>query len=293
MGARAGKLVLHALPGPVTVVFELDEDALTQAGKDLDEDVFDLLYADGSLGVRYPDNPVACAILAQTRSPVVAPSANPAGREPAETPQQVLNYFEGKIDAVVDAPGFNSVYRKSSTVVKIGKRGIQILREGAIASDRIREWSTVRILFVCTGNTCRSPMAAGFCRKYFSDILGCPVDEFDELGYKVGSAGIAALDGISASGHAVEVCHKHRIDLKSHRSRQLTPRDIEQSDLIFTMSQSHRTYILQMHPLASHKCFMLDPKGDIADPVGLGVDAYRNCFRQISENIIEKRGDIL
>lgn len=293
MGAKARKLVQHALPGPVTVVFELDERALKQARKNLGKNVFGLLYADGTLGVRYPDNPVACAILSQAQSPVVAPSANPAGQDPAKTSQQVLDYFEGKIDAIVDAPCFGSVYQQSSTVVKIGKDGVRVLREGAIPSDQIRDWSTLRILFVCTGNTCRSPMAAGFCRKFFSDILGCRVDELDGLGYKIDSAGIATLDGLPASDHAVEVCHKQRIDLTSHRSSQLTLQDIEQSDLIFTMSQSHRAYVLQMHPSASQKCFMLDPKKDIRDPVGLDVGAYRDCFRQISENIIEKKGDIL
>ena len=204
-----------------------------------------------------------------------------------------MSYFDGKIDAVVDAPGFGSIYQQSSTVVKIGRQGVQVLREGAISTDQIRGWSTLRILFVCTGNTCRSPMAAAFCRKFFSNILGCSVDELDKFGYKIDSAGIAALNGVPASGHAVEVCQQQRIDLTDHQSRQLTPQDVEQSDLIFAMSQSHRAYILQMHPLASHKCFMLNPKSDIRDPIGLDVDAYRDCFRQISENIIERKGDIL
>lgn len=293
MDARVRKLVQNAFPGPVTIVFELDERALKRARKKLGKDVFGLLYAEGTLGVRYPDNPVACAVLSQTQSAVVAPSANPAGQEPANTARQVLNYFEGKIDAVVDAAGFGSVYQQNSTVVKIGRDGIRVLREGAVSSDQIREWSTLQILFVCTGNTCRSPMAAGFCRKFFSDNLGCSVDELEELGYKIGSAGIAALDGIPASSDAVEVCREQRIDLTSHRSHQLTLRDIEQSDLIFTMSQSHRDCILQMHPSALRKCFMLDSHKEIRDPVGLGVDVYWDCFRQISGNIIERKGDIL
>jgi len=293
MGARARKLVQHALPGPVTIVFELDKNALKRAKKNLDKNIFNLLYADDTLGVRYPDNAVASAILSQAKSPVVAPSANPAGQEPATTAQQVLNYFEGKIDVVVDAPDCGCTYQQSSTVVKIGKKNIEVLREGAVPADLIREWSTLRILFVCTGNTCRSPMAAGFCREFFSDILDCSVDELDELGYKIDSAGIATLDGLPASGHAVEVCRKQRIDLTSHRSRQLTLQDIQQSDLIFTMSQSHRAYILQMCPLSSQKCFMLDPKEDIQDPVGLNAEVYRNCFCQISENIIARKGDFL
>ncbi|MEN8127230.1 MAG: L-threonylcarbamoyladenylate synthase [Planctomycetota bacterium] len=293
MGMKAWKLVQNALPGPVTVVFELDERVLKYTAEHISKDVFELLYVDGTLGIRYPANPVACAVLSQTQSPVVAPSANPAGQDPAQTAQQVLDYFEGRIDAVVDAPDFGCTYKKSSTVVKVGKRDIEVLREGAVSIDQIREWSTVRILFVCTGNTCRSPMAAGFCRKYFSDILGCHVDGLADLGYIIDSAGIAAFEGAPASRHAIEVCREQQIDLTSHRSRQLTLQDIEQSDLIFTMSRSHRASIVQSLPSASKKCFMLDPKNEIQDPIELDMDVYRTCFCQISENIREKKSEIL
>ena len=293
MSLRMRKLVRHAFPGPVTIVFDLDKQALKLARKNLGKDIFDLLYADGTLGVRYPDNPIACAILSQAKSPIVAPSANPAGQEPAQTAQKVKDYFEGRIDAIMDAPAFESTYHQSSTVVKIGKNEISVLREGAVSADQIREWSTVRILFVCTGNTCRSPMAEGFCRKYFSDILSCQVDDLTNLGYKISSAGIAAFEGAPASRHAVEVCRERQIDLTGHQSRQLTLQEVDQSDLIFVMSRNHRSYIVQSVPSAVDKSFLLDPKGDVQDPVGFNIDVYRACFQQISENIKKKKGDIL
>ena len=293
MNARVRKLVQNAFPGPVTVVFELDDEALRQAKKNLPKSTFELLYTDGTLGVRYPACPVTCAILAAAQSPVVAPSANPAGSAPAVTAKEVFGYFDGKIECIVEIPDFTADLKQSSTVVKIGGRDIQILREAAVSACQIRAWATIRVLFVCTGNTCRSPMAAGFCRKYFSDNLNCPVDELDRFGYIIDSAGVAACEGVPASRHAVEVCRGQQIDLSGHQSCQLTPGDIEQSDVIFTMSRNHRDSIVQLLPSASEKCFVLDDTSDILDPIGSGIDVYRSCFRQIGNSIMKKKERVL
>jgi tRNA threonylcarbamoyl adenosine modification protein (Sua5/YciO/YrdC/YwlC family) len=293
MSLKARKLVQNAFPGPVTIVFELDDEALRQAEKNLPKSTFELLYTGGTLGVRYPACPVTCAILAEAKSPIVAPSANPAGLAPATTAKEVLGYFDGKIEYIVEIPDFEADFKQSSTVVKVGKRDIQILREGAVSACRIRKWATLRILFVCTGNTCRSPMAAGFGQKYFSDNFGCPVDELEHFGYIIDSAGVAACEGVPASRHAVEVCRAQQIDLSGHRSHQLTLGDIEQSDIIFTMGQHHWDSIVQLLPSASGKCFVLDETTDILDPIGSGIGVYQDCFRQICDSIMKKKEEIL
>jgi tRNA threonylcarbamoyl adenosine modification protein (Sua5/YciO/YrdC/YwlC family) len=293
MSARARKLVHHAFPGPVTIVFELSEKNLKQLGKSLPAPVMDLLYRDGTLGVRYPAHPVACAILSQTQFPIVAPSANVSGQPPAVNAEQVAGYFEGQIDCIVDVPLRDAAYNKSSTVVKVGQRDIQILRQGAVPAEKIREWTTLRILFVCTGNTCRSPMAAGFCRKYFADILGCSVDELSRFGYIINSAGIAAFEGVPASRDAVEICRQQRIDVTDHRSRPLTLDEIEKSDIIYVMSQSHWENVVRLLPSAKDKCFVLDRTGDIDDPVGWDRDVYQECFNRIKKAITGRTNEIL
>ena len=289
MSLKARKLVQHAFPGPVTVVFELDDEALSRVKQNLPKGVFEVLYSGRTLGVRYPACPITCAILSNAQSPVVAPSANPAGLTPATTAKEVQDYFDGEIEYLVEIPGFEADFKQSSTVVKVGKRDIQVLREGAVPACRIRKWSTIRILFVCTGNTCRSPMAAGFCRKYFSDNLGCSVDELEHFGYIIDSAGVAAYEGIPASRHAIEVCRIEKVDLSDHQSRQLTLEDIEKSDVIFTMSRNHRDSIVRLLPSASEKCFILDETSDILDPIGLDIVVYQDCFQQICDNIIKKK----
>lgn len=290
---KAQKLVQNAFPGPVTIVFELDDEALRQVTESLPKDLYETLYSGQTLGVRYPACQITCEILAQAHSPIVAPSANPGGSPPATSVKEVLGYFDGEIESVVEIPDFEANFKQSSTVVKVGKEDIQILREGAVPASQIQKWTTIRLLFVCTGNTCRSPMAAGFCRKYFADNLGCQVDELEHFGYIIDSAGIAACQDAPASRDAVEVCRAHEIDLSFHQSRQLTLIDIEQSDVILTMSRYHRDSIVQSFPTALEKCFMLDEVADIMDPMGSGIDVYRDCFQQICDNIIKKKKEIL
>ena len=293
MSARAAKLVAHALPGPLTVVFDLKPDQIAAQEVILGAEAAGLLYRDGTIGVRFPDNPAACAILAAAGCPVVAPSANPAGKAPATSAEQVKSYFDRQIDAIVDASASGCEYKQSSTVVRADGKNIAILRQGAVPEARIRELTTIRVLFVCTGNTCRSPMAEGLAKGYFSDIFGCSVDALDDFGYKVSSAGVAAMPGMPASSESVRVCRQNGIDLSGHQSALLTVADVDESDIIFVMADSHRRAILASVPQAGEKCVLLDEQGDIADPIGQGLEAYQRCYEQIKKAIRQRTSEIL
>jgi len=287
---RACKLIENCWPGPVTVVFELSEADLAEQKKRVSEEVFDLLYQGGTLGVRCPDNPVAIALLGACKWPVVAPSANLSGQKPAVTADGVLTYLNGRVDMIL-APEDESdacQHRINSTVVKISSGNISILREGAVKIEDIERMSLMRILFVCTGNTCRSPMGEYFCKKYIAEKLECNVDELEKKGYKVVSAGVFGVDGAPASSEVVDICNRKGIDSSGHQSRLLTVEMVEESDIIFTMTRSHGRGVLSLCPQAESKCFLLDGEMDVPDPIGGGVDVYNECACRI-ERALDNR----
>ncbi len=276
---RACKLIENCWPGPVTVVFELSEPDLSEQKKRVDEEIFNLLYQGGTLGVRCPDNPIAIALLSACSRPVVAPSANLSGQEPALTADEVLAQLDGRVDMVIAPNDESNVcrYQLNSTVVKISSGNISILREGAVKMGDIENMSSMQILFVCTGNTCRSPMGEYFCKKYIAEKLECNVDELEKKGYKVVSAGVYGMDGAPASREVIDICKQKGIDASSHHSRLLTAEMVEESDIIFAMTRGHGRGILSMSPQAESKCFLLDGDNDIPDPIGGGFDVYNKC----------------
>jgi protein-tyrosine-phosphatase len=168
-----------------------------------------------------------------------------------------------------------------------------ILREGVYTGKDIAEMSLIRILFVCAGNTCRSPMAAAFCRKKIAENMDCTVDETEARGYKITSAGLTAGAGMPASDEAIGICARKGIDLSGHRSQPLTSVEVEASDYIFAMSESHREQIIEMCPVVSQKCLLLDAGSEIGDPIGAGVDVYDKCAKQIENALAERMDEIL
>lgn len=127
------------------------------------------------------------------------------------------------------------------------------------------------LLFVCTGNTCRSPMAERLMRHL---CRGVP-------GWSFSSAGLFALDGAPASEEAVKVLREKDLDLSDHRSRMLTPEMLEAADRVVPMTRSHRGLIVEAHPAAAEKTRTLhsfritEPEADVMDPFGGTLDTYR------------------
>jgi len=136
------------------------------------------------------------------------------------------------------------------------------------------------VIFVCTGNVCRSPMAAGL----FYDRL---VREGAERRVRVRSAGIWALEGQPASAYALQVMNEHGLDISAHRGRNLTQQDVDDADLILVMTQRHADIIARTMQHAAGKVYLLSEMAgqplDIEDPYGGSLLEYRRTAAELAD----------
>lgn len=142
----------------------------------------------------------------------------------------------------------------------------------------------ITILFVCTGNTCRSPMAAGILK----DLL--KKSEHSSKDIEVKSAGISVIQKGQANPKSIKVTKDMDIDISNHTTKALTEKLVDKADLILTMTQSHKQQILIVQPQARDKVFTLlefiREEGsveniDIYDPFGLPEDEYEKTAQQL------------
>ena len=139
------------------------------------------------------------------------------------------------------------------------------------------------ILFVCTGNICRSPMAEGIFRRA---VEGRGT-------YRVLSAGLGAMEGQPPSPYAVQAVKELGIDISGQRSRMLTPELVHHADYIFGMTHSHIDTVMLLYPQAAEKTFLVRDfdetldifEKDISDPIGGSYDVYLNCRDQIEQGL--------
>ena len=291
VGIKAQKLIDNTWPGPLTIVFEMENNDLSKQKIEFPDDVFNELYKDNSIGIRCCENQIASLLLQQTTNPVVAPSANITGRPPAINAKGVLSAFYGQIELVLD--GGPCKYKKNSTVAKIGKNGLQILREGVYSRAELEKTSQIKFLFVCTGNTCRSPMAEGIFRKYLAEKLQCNIDQLNNFGYKMCSAGIMGLSGAPASAEAMAACAALGVDLRAHRNQGLSTELLEDSDFIFVMEQIHKERIIALNPKAASKCVLLASDKEISDPIGHPQEFFNSCAGMIETAVKQRISELI
>jgi protein-tyrosine phosphatase len=159
--------------------------------------------------------------------------------------------------------------------------GYEIVRAGVYDERIIERLLRTTILFVCSGNTCRSPMAEAIARRVIADEMHVPEGELEKKGINVLSAGAYAMPGARATPQAVEAVKPLGADLTRHRSQPLTVELIHQADMIFTMGRSHASAVTALVPSAIEKTATLDPRGDIDDPIGGELPLYQKLAGEL------------
>lgn len=283
--SELGRRMMRKLwPGPVALRFEVPAERRQAVAKELNIDE-SAIYDGQSIMLRCPDHPATRQVLQQVGGPVVMTVASGVGSA-SPSPADLAETLGDRVALVVDAgpPRFS----RPSTIVRVGKDDYEIVREGVFDRRIIERMLRTTILYVCSGNTCRSPMAEALTRKLLAHRLNVSEAELESKGFYVRSAGALAMPGARATPQAVEAVRELQADLTKHRSQPLTLELIHQSDLILVMSSAHARAVQAMAPSASDKIVLLSDEGDIEDPIGAEVAVYRSLAAKM-EQLIEKR----
>ena len=247
-------------PGPVTFVVWNDREE--------------------KVGLRFPNHEVAMKLFSQIGEPVVATSANMSGGESPKTADDVLAGMGEQIDLVLD--GGRCKHGEDSTVLDLTVSPPQIVRRGAEAEKIEKaiqkitsgQFPRKKILIVCTGNTCRSPMAEGWLK---AELKRLGLDQQIE----VGSGGTHARLGGSPTMETLLALKNDEISIDHFHSRPLSREEVLEADLIFVMTEEHRRFITSFCPTAGAKIVNLQ----IDDPVGMDYQVYLRSYQLIKERI--------
>jgi protein-tyrosine phosphatase len=237
-----------------------------------------IISPDGCVGLRVVDHRILSGLHRYLSGPLVLTSANVSGQEPPTTAAGVAKQLGDSLSLLLDDGPTR--YGGVSTVARVIGNRLEILREGVIERAAMNQFVKPVIVLVCTGNTCRSPMAETLLRERLRKKFGC------EDAVRVLSAGVAAAHGCGASPQAIEVMGKRGLDLTGHSSRALDDDVINLADLVLTMTRGHRAAILAAWPDMQDRVHTLRRDGgDISDPVGMSVDVYESCALQIDAEL--------
>lgn len=263
----AYKLIDKFWPGPLTLVLKARKNN----------------FMASTIGLRMPDSRVSLRIIEEAGVDVFLPSANlPSGR-PALDGKEVLEALAGEIDLIIDAGRTDLAIE--STVADLSGNKLNILREGALKKEALEKTSvSKRILFVCTGNSCRSVMAEG--------LLGKALKERNRSDVEVFSAGISTFSGLNPTEQTLGLLSREGIDMSAHRSRRADKMLLLSSDLILVMEGYHEQRILELAPGVRNRLYLLkefakisDNGLDIGDPIGQSGNFYEKTFYTIKEAV--------
>lgn len=269
----ARRLMFRAWPAPLTVALPADP-ATPPAGW---EAVWAKLAAGGVVRFRCPDHALTDALLPALPGPVlVSDTFLPTAAAAAER-------VGDAVELAVSAGGLKADRRP--TEVAVSESGWRVSKPGDFPADEVERLAARIVLFVCTGNTCRSPLAEGITKALLADRLGCRAGDLPAKGVWVLSAGVAAYGGGPATDLSVEAAAELGADLRDHRSRPVNPQLLAAADDVIAMTRSHAHALAVRYPGIGPAARLLCGDADLDDPIGSGPEVYRECARVVREHV--------
>ncbi|QDV25688.1 arsenate reductase/protein-tyrosine-phosphatase family protein [Aureliella helgolandensis] len=273
----AARMVNRGWPGPLCL--QLPSVGATSLAHALPESVRDaLLVKQRFLPMRVSAHAAIAHAMRLLPGPLVAmPLCNAKGEVVCDG-QEVAS-LAADVNLIVDDG--QTHFCGPATTVRVEGNRCELLEAGVVDLEKLNRLSQLVVLFICTGNSCRSPMA----EVMFKHLLA---ERFPEIAarqpipFAIGSAGLSAFPGGPASPEAVRVMQNRGLSLTRHQSQTATEHALRQADLVLTMTNSHRRAIVDRLPnLAENTRLLSGSNHDVSDPFGGPESVYAACADQM------------